>query len=105
LTIDKLRKRFLWYGGNSVRKKYALVAWNIVCKSKMQVGLGVLDLTVMNQSLLAKWLFRFQDSQVQGLRKIILVAKYSAISFHNCSISSFWSGVLTTKCFFRYKCG
>jgi hypothetical protein len=67
LTIDKLRKRFLWYGGNSVRKKYAFVAWNIVCKSKMQGGLGVIDLTVMNQSFLAKWLYRFQDSQVQGL--------------------------------------
>jgi hypothetical protein len=34
----------MWYGGNSVRKKYVLVAWNIVCKSKMQGGLGVIDL-------------------------------------------------------------
>jgi hypothetical protein len=36
---------------------------------------------------------------VHGLWKIILAAKYSVISFHNCSISSFWSGVLTTKYF------
>jgi hypothetical protein len=33
------------------------------------------------------------------LWKIILAVKYSAISFHNCSISSFWCGVLTTKYF------
>jgi hypothetical protein len=30
----------------------------------------------MNQNLLAKWLYRFQDSQVQDLWKIILAAKY-----------------------------
>jgi hypothetical protein len=62
----------------------------------MQGGLGVIDLTVMNQSLLAKWLYRFQDSQVQGLWKIILAAKYYINSPQTVNISSFWSGVLTT---------
>jgi hypothetical protein len=32
--IDKIRKRFLWYGGNSFRKKYHIISWKIVCKSK-----------------------------------------------------------------------
>ena len=32
--IDKIRRIFLWHGGNSTRKKYSLVAWNVVCKSK-----------------------------------------------------------------------
>jgi hypothetical protein len=45
--IDKLRKYFLWFGDNSVRKKYALVAWNIMCKSKLQGGLVVLDLDTL----------------------------------------------------------
>jgi hypothetical protein len=65
-AIDKLRKRFLWYGGNSVRKKYSLVAWHIVCKSKSQGGLGLLDLKMMNTTLLAKWIVRFQDPTVSS---------------------------------------
>ena len=55
MRIDKLRRRFLWYGGDSVRKKYCLVSWEAVCKSKNQGGLGILDLSRLNQSLLAKW--------------------------------------------------
>jgi hypothetical protein len=37
-----------------VRKKYALMAWNIVYKSKHQGVLGVLDLDTMNSSVLVK---------------------------------------------------
>jgi hypothetical protein len=33
-SINKLRKHFLWYGGNFVKKKYHLVASNCICKSK-----------------------------------------------------------------------
>jgi hypothetical protein len=40
-------------------KKYHLVSWNVVCKSKSQGGLGVLDLKIMNTVLLAKWMVRF----------------------------------------------
>jgi hypothetical protein len=52
--IDRIRKRFLWYGGNSTRKKYHLVSWDVICKGKSQCGLGVLDLKIMNTALLAK---------------------------------------------------
>jgi hypothetical protein len=55
----------------------------------MQGGPGVLDLEVMNISLVAKWIFRFHDPQVQGLLKIILVAKYGYITHHPSNISSF----------------
>jgi hypothetical protein len=34
--IDKIRKRFLWYGGHSVKKRYHLVSWKIVCASKLK---------------------------------------------------------------------
>jgi hypothetical protein len=61
IRIDKLRKRFLWFGGSSVKKKIALVAWNVVCKSKQQGGLSVIDIEVMNESLLIKWLVRIKD--------------------------------------------
>ena len=61
--IDRIRRKFLWFGGNTVRKKPSLIAWDKVCKSKCQGGLGVLDLHRMNTSLLAKWLFRFYDNK------------------------------------------
>jgi hypothetical protein len=44
---------------NIVMKKYSLVAWHILCKSKSQWGLGLLDLEMMNIVLLAKWTVRF----------------------------------------------
>jgi hypothetical protein len=56
-------------------KKYSLVAWPIVYKSQMHGGLGVLDLELMNTSLLAKWYFRFHNSQEQGIWKSILITK------------------------------
>lgn len=54
LRIDKLRRRFLSYGGNTVRKKHALINWSRVCRSKKLGSLGVLDLQMMNKALLAK---------------------------------------------------
>lgn len=67
MRIDKLRKRFLWYGSDSVRKKYCLVSWDAVCKSKNQWRLGVMNLSRLNQSLSAKWWVRFQDHKITGL--------------------------------------
>ena len=64
--IDKIRHKFLWHGGNSTRRKYSLVSWRIVCKSKDQGGLGVLDLKLRNKALLAKWWYRFLDNSVSG---------------------------------------
>ena len=93
LKIDQLRKRFLWYGGHTVKKKYYLVSWDTVCKSKNQGGLGIIDLKRLNQALLAKWWIRFQDPNISGMWKTILTAKYGQSGFSsNCS--SFWSGVL-----------
>lgn len=91
--IDQLRKRFLWYGGHAVKKKYYLVSWETVCKSKSQGGLGIIDLKRLNQALLAKWWIRFQDPSISGLWKTILLAKYGQ-SGYSSTCSSFWAGIL-----------
>jgi hypothetical protein len=65
--MNKLRKNFFGMVTIQLRKKYAFMVWSIVCKSKSQGGLGVLDFNVMNISLLAKWLVRFLDHKVVGL--------------------------------------
>jgi hypothetical protein len=38
----------------------------VVCKSKKQGGLGLIDIDLMNTSLLAKWLVRLKDASVEG---------------------------------------
>jgi hypothetical protein len=53
--IEKLCRRFLWFGGSKVRKRtYSLIAWKIIYQSKEQGGLGVMNLKTMNKSLLCK---------------------------------------------------
>lgn len=52
--MDKIRRTFFWQGG-AAKKKYHMVKWEIICKSKKKGGLGIKDLRKMNVSLLCKW--------------------------------------------------
>jgi hypothetical protein len=51
------------------------VKWSVVCKAKSQGGLGVRDVRIVNQSLLAKWRWRLLQPGLP-LWKEVLVAKY-----------------------------
>lgn len=95
--IDRIRKKFLWSGPNSTKKKYHLVKWEQVCLSKSQRGLGILDLERMNISLLSKWWFRFKDPTCSGKWKEVLSEKYttSGLDVHRCF--SFWSGIISIR--------
>jgi hypothetical protein len=54
----------------------------------------VLDLDLMNKSLLAKWIIRFKDPTVQGFWKDILMFKY--LNSQNRQVhSSFWKKNVT----------
>lgn len=52
--LNRARRKILWqcYGLN--QRKYSLINWPQVCLPKNQGGMGVLDLELMNLSLLAK---------------------------------------------------
>jgi hypothetical protein len=55
--IDKIRRRFLWHGHKEElqdKKPMCLVNWRVVTMSRSFGGLGVRDLSIMNQSLIAK---------------------------------------------------
>lgn len=78
--------------GNTTRKKIALVAWNVVCKSKSQGGLGVIDLELKNKALLGKWIVRFRDPSVIGKWKDIISSKYKRIK-SRLNMSLFWRGI------------
>jgi hypothetical protein len=56
------------------KKKYHLVRWEIICKSKKKGGLGIEDLKRMNISLLCKWWWKLEKED--GLWQQIIRHKY-----------------------------
>jgi hypothetical protein len=56
--IDKYRKHFLWRGYDINSRKPPKAVWPMVCLPK-EGGLGVLDISVQNDSLLLKHLHKF----------------------------------------------
>jgi len=61
-SLDKIRRTFFWQGGGT-KKKYHLVRWEVICKSKMKGGLGIKDLRKLNISLMCKWWWRLEKEE------------------------------------------
>jgi hypothetical protein len=53
------RKRMVWHKIDG-KKRYHLVNCHTLCLPKDCGGLGVLDLTTMNKSILRKWLWKME---------------------------------------------
>lgn len=51
--LDFFRSRFFWQS-DELKKKYRLAKWDIICRPKDQVGLGIENLEVKNRCLLSK---------------------------------------------------
>jgi hypothetical protein len=66
--LDYYRSRNFWQG-DSEKKKYQLVKWNVVCQPKDQG-----DGKVKNSALLGKWLFKLLTED--GIWKTLLKRKY-----------------------------
>jgi hypothetical protein len=56
-------------------KKISWVGWKSVCQQKDNGALGVIDIRVMNISLLTKWRWRLLDGE-KALWKSVLIKKY-----------------------------
>jgi hypothetical protein len=59
---DIFRSRLLWQEEQGIRK-YNLVNWETVCSLKDLGGLGVLNLELMDISLLCKWLWKLENEE------------------------------------------
>lgn len=88
------------------KRKYHLVKWEIICKSKKKGGLGIKDIRKMNLSLLCKWRWKLdtEDAIWQDLVK----AKYlrnDTISTvrHKIDDSPIWCDLLKVQ--FTYRRG
>lgn len=87
----------------SGHQKYHLVNWPTICRPKDQGGLGVLDLDIMNISLLGKWLWKLENDE--GLWQQLLRRKYLgkctlAQAMCKPGVSHFWQGLMASSCFF-----
>ena len=56
--IERLQRDFLWSGVGE-GKRYHLVTWDVVCKSRAKRGLGFGNISLRNLALLGKWLWRY----------------------------------------------
>ena len=82
------------------KKKYHLVKWEIICKSKKKGGIGIKNLKWLNISLLCKWWWKLEKED--GLWQQIVKFKYMRNSSilevkHKVSDSPMWSDVLKIK--------
>lgn len=101
--VEKMQRHFLWQGSEK-KKKIPLVKWSLMCKSKVEGGLGIRFFKEVNEALLAKWLSRLGDGSI-SLWKQVLFSKYNisrdgwivreAAPCHSGS----WKGILSVKGF------
>lgn len=81
--------------------------WSAVCILKDLGGFGVLDLELMNTSLLCKWLWKLENSEGEWqdiLRKKYLQKQTLSQATQAKGTSQFWSGLMAVKNIFYSHC-
>jgi hypothetical protein len=92
--------------GGRQSKKFHLADWESVCSPKNQGGLGVLNLELMNDSLLSKWLWNIEN--LKGLWQKIIASKYIQVQplilvKQKQNDSHFWKKILSLRDnFYKY---
>ena len=71
--LDKHRRKFFWQGCNK-KRRYHLVRWDRICRSRDKGGLGVKDLHKQNVSLMVKWWWKLETQT--GMWQDIVRARY-----------------------------
>ena len=72
--IISIQRKFLWAWCRDNRS-IAWVRWEDVCKPLEEGGLGIKDVKIFNNALLAKWKWRLMNDE-RGKWKDIPVSKY-----------------------------
>ena len=60
--LDKQRRTFFWQGGGQ-KRKYHLVRWENINKSKKHGGFGIKNIRKMNISLICKWWWKLEAEE------------------------------------------
>src|SRR4051812_37191181 len=89
--LDKHIRHFFWQGCHK-KRRYYLVKWSRICRSKCKGGLEVKDLRKQNISLMVKWWWKL-DTQ-DGVWQDIVKARY----LRNHSVASVTPHFLDSPC-------
>jgi hypothetical protein len=92
--VDKFRKHCLWRGSDENNRINAKAAWPLV--TKIEGGLGVLDLKTQNEALLLKNLHKFFNKEDIPWVKLVWEKHYTngKLPNHTKKGSFWWKGVL-----------
>jgi len=98
--LDKIRRTFFLARGGGTKKKYHLIKWTKICKSKKKGGLGIKSIRKMNISLLCKWLWKLETED--GVWQQIINFKYLKNDSictvkHRQTNSAIWSDLLKIR--------
>jgi hypothetical protein len=98
-----MRSGELSFGKEEGQKKYHLIEWEKICKSKKKGGLGIKNLRKMNISLLCKWWWKLERED--GLWQDIIKHKYLRSNTihtltHKLNDSPVWYDLLKVKEFY-----
>jgi hypothetical protein len=97
--LDKQRRIFFWQGG-STKRKYRLLKWAVICKSKKKGGLGIKDIRKMNISLLCKWWWKLENEDgmwQEVVRNKYMLGETVGTVKHMLDNSPTWTDLLKTK--------
>lgn len=98
--IDKLRRAFIWSGGQSVAAGKCKVAWETICRPRDLGRLGVTDLRRAGVALRVRWMWlrRVDGQRTWGLlpdaneRKVVAVFQAATmINLGNGASTMFWT--------------
>ncbi|KAJ3700817.1 hypothetical protein LUZ61_004522 [Rhynchospora tenuis] len=101
--LDGIRRRFFWKGKDKCLGGHCLVNWSKCCTPKCAGGLGILNLTLQNQALLIRWLWKLVAEPNSTWTSTILAlygTKDTAILSHNNLLSHGLSDIMKYLPFF-----
>lgn len=85
--------------------KYHTAKWISICKPKNHGGLGIINIEIMNQCLLTKWIQKIESGSEELWCKLVK-AKYMKSGNFFCSgqkgTSQFWKGLHKIKHLFKW---
>jgi len=98
--MDTIRSNFFW-GGTDEKAKYHMMRWEHLCLPKDYGGLGIINTRIMNEALLAKWVWRLYKADPDDTCCMFLKTEYCAaksfVSLDERKGSQFWKGVMKMR--------